>query len=234
MSDSPDETNASPDAQERANVQLPNVLKAAHLAEAGRGESIRALFTEEQAPRMIKRRVWRSIRQVHTALSQADEEAKRLIEEARAEADAIREAAREEGYQDGLRQLTQALAKARDEYTRVMEESEDDMLELAVRMAERIVRQRIELEPSTAAEITRGCLEIVRDRQQITVFANPQDLPALEQWRESLVQVVEARFIHFEPDPNVGRGGCMIETEAGRVDARLEVQLESFKRALMA
>jgi flagellar biosynthesis/type III secretory pathway protein FliH len=32
----------------------------------------------------------------------------------------------------------------------------------------------------------------------------------------------------------VGRGGCMIETEAGRVDARLEVQLESFKRALMA
>ena len=217
-----------------ASVELPTLLKANDLAESGRGESIRALFAEEQAPRMIKRRVWRSIRQVHDALSQADAEAKRIVEEAKAEADAIREAAHQDGYQEGLRELTRALATARDEYTRVMEESEEDMLELAVRMAERIVRRRIELEPATSAEITRGCLELVRDRQQITVFANPEDIPTLEQWRESLVEVVEARLIHFEPDPGVGRGGCMIETEAGRVDARLEVQLESFKRALMA
>ncbi len=215
-------------------IQLPSILKATDLAESGRGESIHALFSEEQAPRMIKRRVWRSIRQVHDALSEADAEAKRIVEEAEANAAAIREEAREEGFQEGLRELTRALAAARDEYTRVMEESEEDMLELAVRMAERIVRRRIELDPATSAEITRGCLELVRDRQQITVFANPEDIPTLEQWRESLVEVVEARLIHFEPDPGVGRGGCMIETEAGRVDARLEVQLESFKRALMA
>ena len=226
-------SDSSPPEQ-MASVELPTLLKANDLAESGRGESIRALFSEEQAPRMIKRRVWRSIRQVHDALSQADAEAKRIVEEAKAEADAIREAAHQDGYQEGLRELTRALATARDEYTRVMEESEEDMLELAVRMAERIVRRRIELEPATSAEITRGCLELVRDRQQITVFANPEDIPTLEQWRESLVEVVEARLIHFEPDPGVGRGGCMIETEAGRVDARLEVQLESFKRALMA
>ena len=225
-------SDSSPPEQ-MASVELPTLLKANDLAESGRGESIRALFSEEQAPRMIKRRVWRSIRQVHDALSQADAEAKRIVEEAKAEADAIREAAHQDGYQEGLRELTRALATARDEYTRVMEESEEDMLELAVRMAERIVRRRIELEPATSAEITRGCLELVRDRQQITVFANPEDIPTLEQWRESLVEVVEARLIHFEPDPGVGRGGCMIETEAGRVDARLEVQLESFKRALM-
>ncbi len=226
-------SDSSPPEQ-MASVELPTLFKANDLAESGRGESIRALFSEEQAPRMIKRRVWRSIRQVHDALSQADAEAKRIVEEAKAEADAIREAAHQDGYQEGLRELTRALATARDEYTRVMEESEEDMLELAVRMAERIVRRRIELEPATSAEITRGCLELVRDRQQITVFANPEDIPTLEQWRESLVEVVEARLIHFEPDPGVGRGGCMIETEAGRVDARLEVQLESFKRALMA
>lgn len=226
-------SDSSPPEQ-MASVELPTLLKANDLAESGRGESIRALFSEEQAPRMIKRRVWRSVRQVHDALSQADAEAKRIVEEAKAEADAIREAAHQDGYQEGLRELTRALATARDEYTRVMEESEEDMLELAVRMAERIVRRRIELEPATSAEITRGCLELVRDRQQITVFANPEDIPTLEQWRESLVEVVEARLIHFEPDPGVGRGGCMIETEAGRVDARLEVQLESFKRALMA
>ena len=65
-------------------IQLPSILKATDLAESGRGESIHALFSEEQAPRMIKRRVWRSIRQVHDALSEADAEAKRIVEEAEA------------------------------------------------------------------------------------------------------------------------------------------------------
>jgi flagellar biosynthesis/type III secretory pathway protein FliH len=51
--------------------------------------------------------------------------------------------------------------------------------------------------------------------------------------RGALVAEVEGAALYFEADERVGRGGCVVETEAGRVDARLEVQLDVMRRALM-
>lgn len=210
--------------------ELPVLLKAP----AGRARAVSALFQGEHAPQLVKRRVIQSMRQVHGALEEAQQEAKGIVERANEEAAGIRQAAYDEGYEEGIRQLTRALASARNEYDRMLAQSEEDMLELAVRMAERIVRRQIELAPESVAAIARGCLELVRERRQIIIYANPLDVPQLEAWREDLTQSVEARSLHFEPDPQIGRGGCMIETEAGRVDARLDVQLDSFKRALLS
>ena len=207
---------------------LPRILKA----DAAHGASIRGIFDGAHAPRLIKRRVLRRIQQVDDELAQAHREAEQLKAQAHAEAEAARERARQEGFEQGLSELTSALARARRAYDEQIELAEQDMLELAVRLAERIVHHQITLDPEVARAMVAGALERVRDRRHVTVWLHPEDRQAIERWRDELTDSVAAQTLHFEADARIERGGCMIETEAGRVDARLQVQLESLKRAL--
>ncbi len=218
------------DESAEAPARLPKILKAPQ----GTGRSISALFDEATtSPKVIKRRVIARIEDIQAELQTATDEAAEIIEAARVEAERIREQAREEGHREGVSQVMEALEQARSEYDRTMQAAEQDMLELAMRMAERIVRHQIELAPELAKDLIDESLDLVRDKRQIMVIVHPEDLPILEQWRSQLEMGVEASYIHFEEDERIGRGGCMIETEAGRVDARLEVQLQTFKQALM-
>ena len=62
---------------------------------------------------------------------------------------------------------------------------------------------------------------------------HPDDLKALERGRPRLLErALRAQALQFRADPSVGRGGCIVESELGTVDARLPVQLEAIERAL--
>jgi len=45
---------------------------------------------------------------------------------------------------------------------------------------------------------------------------------------------VAALGVSTVPDPSVARGGCIVDTDLGRFDARLDVQLRAVERALAA
>ncbi|MBZ0115773.1 MAG: flagellar assembly protein FliH, partial [Sandaracinaceae bacterium] len=46
------------------------------------------------------------------------------------------------------------------------------------------------------------------------------------------VGALEALGVPLEPDPSMERGGCVVHTELGDVDARVEVRLEALLRAI--
>jgi flagellar assembly protein FliH len=62
-----------------------------------------------------------------------------------------------------------------------------------------------------------------------TIRLNPEDYTVVahdgERWGGGQVTVV--------PDPAVARGGCLVESEFGRIDASIERQLEEMSRALL-
>lgn len=208
--------------------KIPKILK---VSEQG-GEPVRALFTAQHAPKIVRRAVLQSLRQVQTQLEEVDARAQQIIAQAEQQAEAIREQAREQGRAEALSELLAALNSARGEYARLIDEAEQDIVTLAMEVAQRIVHRQLQLSPETLRDILRGALELVRDKRQITVLVHPDDLELVSGWRHELSELVEARTIFFEADERVEHGGCFIETEAGRVDARLSTQLDTFKRAL--
>jgi len=170
-------------------------------------------------------------------VDQARRQAEALVADARAEAQQLHADARRAGEAEG-RALAEAafttlLIEARAEADRVRRAALPAAQTIAVRMAEKIVGRVIALDATAMADIARQALEASRARAgAVSLRVHPDDWAAIETARPALAarlaKAVELRVI---PDAAVGRHGCVVESAAGRLDARLETQLAALERA---
>lgn len=164
-------------------------------------------------------------------------EAERILEDARAEAERLRTQAMHEGREKGLAAVTEILIGARAVAVRAQRGAEADLRVLAVRIAERILGREISLQPDAVTDIVAEALRSGGGAgpREVILRVHPDDLRALERGRPRLLaRCAQAQVLHLRADPGVSRGGCIIETELGTVDARLPVQLQAIERALLS
>lgn len=186
-----------------------------------------------ESAQVLKARVVEDLQDAHDQIEQLHREAEQLVEEAEQQADQIREQAREEGRKEAMQECMENLAMARDEYTKLKQRAEQDMVTLAFRIARRIIGHAIELEPKIVTNIVGEALVNARGREQIVVHVHPKDYQQVQESRHEYAQAVDGVAVYFEPDDELQRGDCIIETESGRIDARLDTQLEVMEEALL-
>jgi len=104
---------------------------------------------------------------------------------------------------------------------------EVEAVRLAVAIAEKILRRSIAADPTTADRPIGETLRLAAGAPQLTVRLSPTDHERLGGSVATLAEAV-GRLGETEvvADPSVTAGGCLIETRHGRVDGRLETQLE--------
>ena len=148
------------------------------------------------------------------------------------EAAALFEAARRDGFAEGLAQAAGLVSEARAEAQRALDGVAPAAIALARKMAEKIVGRAVELDPDVVADIAAEALGTCRaDVGAVRVRVHPDDLPAVEARRDRLTSRLPATTIELVGDPAVGRHGCLIDTPRGRIDARLETQLAALEHA---
>lgn len=159
----------------------------------------------------------------------AQAEARRIVDEAKRDAEAIRAEARRDGFAEGRQE---ALAQISGDAVRVAVDrargavaAEADLRRLAVRIAERILGAELAMTPEKVVEIVRQAIGAARSRKPLTVRVHPDDAPLVEKALAEAPLAVVA-------DANVDRGGCIVDTGRGTVDARLATQLAAIERAL--
>lgn len=194
-------------------------------------DTVRPFFRAPDV-RVIRARVLEDLGQVDLAVDAARSEAEKIVDEAEKSAQKIREKANLEGRSEGSRKLLAEIARARKVYASALDEAERDMVKMAFGLAARIIGEAVECEPSRVEAMVGGVLRRARGKRDIVVMVCPQDLPALTQARPELARHVDGVNIHFETDSSLTRGGCVIQTESGRIDGRIETQLDALKRAL--
>lgn len=160
-------------------------------------------------------------------------EAKSLVDDAEEKASAIRDQAREQGRKEGLQECMDQLSRARAEYDRLRQRAEQDMVNLAFQIARRLIGHAIDVQPEVVRDIVGEALITARGRRDIVVFVNPDDHQQVEAVRDDYARELDGVPVYFESDSAIERGGCVIETESGRIDARLETQLEVLRDALI-
>ncbi len=89
-------------------------------------------------------------------------------------------------------------------------------------------------QPALGRTVIREALELAAGQPHIELHLHPDDLALLEQCGETaeglLAPVGKAKFV---PDERLSRGGCLIETQHGVIDARLETQLARITQELL-
>lgn len=119
-----------------------------------------------------------------------------------------------------LREICRQVAEARQA---VITNTERELVDLAVAVAERVLRSELGACRDAAVQFVRAALEVAGSRKVMAIRVNPGDYELLTEHRRELLGAQEsARLI---PDPAISSWGCVVEVETGLVDARLESQL---------
>jgi flagellar biosynthesis/type III secretory pathway protein FliH len=133
-------------------------------------------------------------------------------------------------------QVTEILLAARAAADAEWAAAKDAALILARKMAEKIIGRAVDLDARVMADIAEQALGASRCRgADVVLRVHADDLAALEQSMPRWLARKDAPAgIRFVVDETVGRYGCVVETPAGRVDARLATQLDVLERVLGA
>jgi type III secretion protein L len=164
----------------------------------------------------------------------AEEFAAEIRREAQEDAEKLKTEAYREGTENALTEFERNLIESREIRERVWRETEKDLLRLSVRLAEKIIGREIKKDDKTIVQIITTALQNARQQEKITVRVNPKDLPTVESETNKYSTGGRIQFIDFVADPRVLSSGCMIESEVGTIDARLETQLRVLERALLS
>jgi type III secretion protein L len=126
------------------------------------------------------------------------------------------------GYEAGFAEWANHLAELEREIERVHTEIQKVIVPLALKAAKKIVGREIELTPTTTVDIVSNSMKAVAQHKKIIIYVNKKDLEVLEANKERL----KKGFEHLESfslrDRNdILPGGCIIETEAGIINAQI-------------
>ena len=166
--------------------------------------------------------------------ARAEEDAATIRAEAQAARIQAERAGFEAGKQEGVDEVSALLLATRLRARRDLDSAKDTAIVLARRMAQRIVGRAVEISPELMGEIVAEALHASRARiGPLVLRAHPEDLATVERERPRwLAHVAAGVDVRVVADPAVGRYGCVVETVVGRLDARLDTQLDALERAL--
>ena len=175
----------------------------------------------------------------HAAHEQGQADGRRQgVEQAEQEIEARLNTLAEEksaGYlQTALPALREAAAALSIERDRWLAHWQTAAVRLSVAIAEKIVRQELASRPNLAAEMVRNALQLAAGNPQIKLRLHPDDIQLFGRQCEEILGSLSAggNGTLFE-DPKVSRGGCVVETQHGVIDAQLETQLARIAAELL-
>jgi type III secretion protein L len=175
----------------------------------------------------------------------AEEEARAIVTEARNYAEQLildtelksqnhRKQAFEDAREAALLELQSKLIKAAEIRDNALVNAERTLLELSVKLAEKILGRELESDPNAVADVVQAALLHARQQKTLTLRVNPSDSLAMQNEIERLKSTAQTKFVDIVADPRVDSGGCLIESEVGAVDARLATQFRVLRKALLS
>ena len=136
-----------------------------------------------------------------------------------------------------LMSLQEVLSQLNDIRKKTYQQIEREVVDLALAIARQIICQEVTLNRDIVACVAREALAKVEDPGRIKIKMNPSDLEFINKTRSQLNDLLQdIDNVTLEAEEKIQCGGCIIETDLGEIDARIERQLqavqESFQDAI--
>lgn len=130
-----------------------------------------------------------------------------------------------------LEQAATALGEERDRW---LAQWEATAVRVSLAIAEKLLRRQLDLHPEFAREMIAEALQLAAGSPRVELRLHPQDTELLGSRAAEVVRHLAAcGHADVVPDASVSRGGCVINTQHGTIDARVETMLERVAAELM-
>lgn len=204
--------------------------------------------------------VKRKTDQAQVIRQQAQDEASKILDDAKAEADRIIEDAKSRmeqeaktGYNDGFakgqeagfkegnleaQRLTDRLhtiiERMMDKRQEILAETEQQIVDLVLLMTRKIVKVISENQKNIVVSNVVQALRKVKGRGDVIIRVNLADVAMTTQHIKDFLSTAEnIKNISVVEDSTVDRGGCIIETDFGAIDARIASQLNEIEQKIL-
>jgi flagellar assembly protein FliH len=147
---------------------------------------------------------------------------------------AARQTGYQEGYRDGLvalesfkqsfaQQATAQIGALLDAFDRQFDALDADaaraVARTAVQLARQVLRTELQLRPELVAQVAAEAVNaVLLSARHISVQVHPQDLPLVA---EGAADILAARGARLLADPAIERGGVLVHSDVGAIDARI-------------
>jgi flagellar assembly protein FliH len=219
-------------------------------AESIKKEAERAAFDE----------VKRKNNQAQKIRQEAEDEAKSIIEDAGKKAQELeaeiqdkvdkqeKEAfakghaeGREEGYQEGrqeverlIESLQKIISAAIEKRNQIIQESETQVINLVLLIAKKVIKVISENQRNVVINNVVQALRKLKSRGDVVIRVNLADVELTSEHINDFMKMVEnVKSVTVLEDSSVDRGGCIIETDFGQIDARISSQLHEIEEKII-
>jgi flagellar assembly protein FliH len=146
----------------------------------------------------------------------------------------------EEGRKMALKKaepLFDTLKKAIDELTNarsaMLDRHREQMLEILILIAEKVIHRQVQISPDIIMDTVRAASSHLMETEEIRVRLHPSDFEYIREIEDALAKkLTNRKNVTIVEDSSMGRGGVVIETEFGDIDATIRSQIEHLKDVL--
>lgn len=182
-------------------------------------------------------------------LTKARAEAQEILAEAEQQRAKIESEAKEQGFEKGhaegyekgadeanrlvdrMHKILEAVMQRRQE---ILTETESQIVELVILMARKVIKILSDNQKNVIMANTLSALKKVRARGEVTLRVNLEDVKLTTAHIEEFIQHVEnIKGITVLEDSTVEKGGCVVETDFGSIDARISSQLTELENKIL-
>lgn len=148
------------------------------------------------------------------------------------ECELLKEKAEEKGFDEGLKKWTDQLVKLEQEIAQVRKDVEKMVMPVVLKAIRKILGREIEQSESAVLDIISTNLKAVTHHKNIRIYVSPDNWKNIELNKPKLkanFEKIESLSIIEQAD--LKPGDCIIETEGGIINAKLETVLQNLERA---
>jgi len=194
--------------------------------------------------------------QAQKVRQEAEQDAKRILEDAQAKAhevesnvnqkmEQIEHEAFDKGYREGhdqgykhgqeeaerlVERLHVVLTKAIDKRNEIINESETQLVNLVLLIARKVIKVISENQKNVVINNVIQALRKLKSRGDVVIRVNLSDLDLTTEHTKDFLKMVEnVKSVTIMEDTSVDKGGCLIETDFGQIDARISSQLHEIE-----
>jgi len=149
---------------------------------------------------------------------------------------------KEEGQQEirlqfgsSLEMLAQGVEEVCHLRATLLQNSTQDMLRLVLSIARQVIHSEVSLNRELVLITIDKALRAAVRSDHYHIKVHPEDLALVTESKPLFITSINGlEGISVEGDPQISRGGCLIESDLGAVDASIEGQLEEIRRTLLS
>jgi len=184
----------------------------------------------------------KKVRDLERTLTHEKVNTKRIVAESheQGKAEGLAEGEKK-GFDTADKKFNAEIAKLKDQtakYFKQLEISKKEMihglehvlLRFCMELTKKVVACELTTNPDIVLASIKKALSMIAERDNILIRVAPGDMETASGSKDFLSTVTERlENVKIEEDKRIGKGGCIIESNSGMVDARLGVQLDEIE-----